>query len=110
MGGVKRRSITSMEKAQKLREEKEKMEARKKKTAIPEKKAQNVTLPRIDEKTLINEIKKMKIVTPSTIASTFSLRVSIAKDFLEELRKKGIIELVSGCRRLKIYKPTVSAA
>lgn len=110
MGGVKRKSITGMEKAQKLREEKKKMETRKKKATIPEKKSQSVTLPSIDENTLINEIKKMKVVTPSTIASTFSLRVSTAKDFLEELQKKGVVELVSGCRRLKIYKPLVSAA
>ena len=110
MGGVKRKSITKMEKAQRLREERERMEARKKKGAVVEKKSYSAVLQNIDENTLVNEIKKMKVITPSSIASTFSLRLSVAKDFLEELQRKGLIELVTGCRRLKIYKPLISAA
>ena len=109
MGGVKRKSITKMEKAQRLREERERMEARKKKGVV-EKKSYSAILPNIDENTLVNEIKKMKVITPSSIASTFSVRLSVAKDFLEELQRKGLIELVTGCRRLKIYKPLISAA
>ncbi len=109
MGGQKRKSISAMEKAQRLREERERA-ARRKTKAVIEKKVLGVGLPSFDDKELLNQLVKMKAITPSTIASTYGVRVSVAKDFLEELEKRGVVSLVEGCKRIKIYKPTVSAA
>ncbi|RLJ03330.1 MAG: 30S ribosomal protein S25e, partial [Candidatus Aenigmatarchaeota archaeon] len=37
-------------------------------------------------------------------SSRFGLRISVAKDLLEELERKKIVELVSRSRKTKIYK------
>ena len=58
-----------------------------------------------DEK-VIKQLQSMKVITPYTVASRFNLLLSVAKDFLEELHRQGIIAYVSGGRNLKIYKPT----
>lgn len=109
MGGQKRKSISAMEKAQRLREEKERATKRRAKAVI-EKKVLSIGLPSFDDKELLNQLVKMKAITPSSIASTYGVRVSVAKDFLEELEKRGIVSLVESCKRIKIYKPTISAA
>ena len=110
LGGVKRKSIAQMEKAQRLREEREKLAARKKGKTVVEKKVLGVGLPSLDDKNLLSELGKMKVLTPASLASTYGVRVSFAKDFLEELEKRRMVKLVSGCGRIKIYKPEVQAA
>ncbi|NIW11392.1 MAG: hypothetical protein GWN33_13195 [Gammaproteobacteria bacterium] len=47
----------------------------------------------------------MKTLTPFAVASRFNLRLSVAKDLLEELEHKGVIQFVSRSRNLKIYMP-----
>jgi ribosomal protein S25 len=47
----------------------------------------------------------MKALTPYTVATRFDLRLSVAKDFLEDLERRGIVEYVSGSKNLKVYKP-----
>jgi len=110
MGGVKRKSLAQMEKAQRLREEREKAARKKVKATAFEKKILSVGLPNWDDKNLANQLEKMKVITPVSLASTYGVRVSVAKDFLEELERKGLVKLVEGCKRIKIYKPTISAA
>ena len=70
---------------------------------MSERKTSNVLMPEIKDD-LIDEIKKMKVVTPFAVASKFDLRISVAKDLLEELERKKIIELVSRSRKTKVYK------
>ena len=70
---------------------------------MSERKASNVLMPEIKDD-LIDEIRKMKVVTPFAVASKFDLRISVAKDLLEELERKKIIELVSRSRKTKVYK------
>ena len=70
---------------------------------MSERKTSNVLMPEIKDD-LINEIKKMKVVTPFAVASKFDLRISVAKDLLEEHERKKIIELVSRSRKTKVYK------
>ena len=70
---------------------------------MSEKRTSNVLMPEIKDD-LIDEIKKMKVVTPFAVASKFDLRISVAKDLLEELERKKIIELVSRSRKTKVYK------
>ena len=102
MGGRKKLSLTQMERLQARRQREQERRLRSQ-SMMSEKKASNVLMPEIDDN-LINEIKKMKVVTPFAIASKFDLRISIAKDLLEELERKKIIELTSRSRKTKVYK------
>ena len=70
---------------------------------MSERKTSNVLMPEIKDD-LIDEIRKMKVLTPFAVASKFDLRISVAKDLLEELERKKIIELVSRSRKTKVYK------
>jgi small subunit ribosomal protein S25e len=70
-----------------------------------EKKTAGIILPNPRSEKIINEIKRMKTLTPFTVASRFNLRLSVAKDLLEELEQKGVIQFVSRSRNLKIYTP-----
>ena len=57
-----------------------------------------------DTGTVLSQIEKMKAITPYAVASRFALRISVARDLLQELERKGTIEYVSGSKNLKIYK------
>ena len=100
MGGKKKLSLKQMEKAQK-KTEKEKRDTApsKEKKSIP-----GITAPNLGDK-FAGELKKMKVITPYSIASRFDLRLSVARDFLEELERKGMIKFVSRSRNIHIYKP-----
>jgi len=104
VGGAKKKSISQMEKVKPKEDEK----PTKKKSAKPvtEKKSSGINLPDVKDKALISELEKMKAITPVAIASTYGVRVSVAKDFLEELVKKQLIRLIESCNRIKIYKLT----
>jgi ribosomal protein S25 len=47
----------------------------------------------------------MNVLTPYAVASRLNIRISAAKDFLEQLEANGTIRLVSGNHNIKIYKP-----
>ncbi len=103
MGGKKKRSLKKAEKTQQKEPGK-----KGKRGAAPagEKKAiPGITMPNLKSDKFASELKKMKVITPSTIASRFELRLSIARQFLKELESKGMIKFVSRSPNLKIYKP-----
>ena len=58
---------------------------------------------------LKKEIMKMPCITPSAVALKFNLRLSVAKDILEEMERKGEIVLISKNRRLTIYRPAAAS-
>jgi len=103
MGGKKKRSIKQMTKAQK----KESGLKEKSVAAIPSEKKSipGITQPNLQSDKFVNELKKMKFITPYSISSRFNVRLSVAKSFLKELEYKGMIEFISKSRNLKIYKP-----
>lgn len=107
MGGKKKLTLSQAEKA--LMREAQKKEGKKetkpKETARVEKKVAGVIPPNPRDEKVIKEIQKMKVITPYTIASRFNLRLSIAKDFLEDLCKQGLINHVSSGKHVKIYRP-----
>ncbi|MEM1515803.1 MAG: hypothetical protein QXH24_07160 [Candidatus Bathyarchaeia archaeon] len=108
MGGKKKPTLSQAEKIQlreMIREEGEKETKPKTQTVKAEKKPPSVIMPNIRDEKIIKEIQKMKVLTPYTVASKFNLRLSIAKDFLEELYRQGVIDFVSSGRHIKIYKP-----
>ncbi len=47
----------------------------------------------------------MGVLTPYAISTRYGVRISAAKDFLEQLEANGTVQLVSGSHNIKIYKP-----
>jgi small subunit ribosomal protein S25e len=108
MGGKKKLGIKQMEKQQvKTDEDKAKDAKKKEKTGPPkERKTVGIMVPDAKDQRNISEIKKMGgVLTPYTVATRFGIRISAAKDYLEELEANGSVQLVSGSHNIKIYKP-----
>lgn len=103
MGGKKKLSLKQMERMQEKKDEEEK---KKKEKAGPpkEKKPASVIPPDVKNEKIVSELKKMRVLTPYAVASRFNMRISAAKDFLEQLEENGAIQLVSGSHNIKIYK------
>jgi len=105
MGGKKKLSLKQMDRMQVKKDEEEKEKKKKEKTAAPTKeKKSSVIPPNPKSEKVVGELKKMNVLTPYAVASRFNIRISAAKDFLEELEKNGAIQLVSGNHDIKIYK------
>ena len=108
MGGKKKLGIKQMEKQQvKTDEDKAAKDAKKKEKAGPPQKKTTIGImvPDVKDGKIVAEIKKMNVLTPYTVATKFGIRISAAKDFLEQLEANGSIQLVSGSHNIKIYKP-----
>ena len=103
MGGKKRLSLKQMERMQAKRDE-ERRKREKKAAGSREKKAPGIIPPDPRNEKIVGELKKMPVLTPYTVASRFNIRISAAKDFLEQLEENGVIQLVSGNHNIKIYK------
>jgi len=101
-GGKKRPTIKQMTRIQTRKDQPRK--ERKSGKLTTEKKSLGITLPDLNSKKVINELKTMKVLTPYTVASRFDLRLSVAKDLLKKLERKKTVEYVSGSKNLKIYK------
>jgi ribosomal protein S25 len=107
MGGKKKLGIKQMEKQQvKTDEAKESKDAKKeKKTGPPQKKTTvSIMAPDVKDSKIVAEVKKMGVQTPYAISSRYGIRISAAKDFLEQLEATGAVQLVSASHNLKIYK------
>lgn len=104
MGGKKKLTLKQMERMTD-KQAPPKKENKSSGGSAPEKKVAGITMPDVKSEKIITELKKMKVLTPYTVASRFDLRLSIARDMLDELQQKGIIQFVSGSRNTKIYKP-----
>ena len=72
---------------------------------LKEKRTIGVIPPDVKNEKIVNEVKKMKVLTPYAVASRFKIRISAAKDFLEQLEQNGAVQLVLGSHKIKIYKP-----
>ena len=106
MGGKKKLGIKQMERIQ-TRKDEEEAEKKKKEKAGPlkEKRTIGVIPPDAKNEKIVGDIKKMNVLTPYAVASRFNIRISAAKDFLEQLEENGAVQLVSGSHNIKIYKP-----
>ncbi len=103
MGGKKKLSLKQIERMQAKKDEKE-GKKKDKKATFKEKKPSAIVPPDPENEQIIGELKKMRVLTPYAVASRFNVRISIAKDFLEQLEERGIVQMVSGNHSLKIYK------
>jgi small subunit ribosomal protein S25e len=109
MGGKKKLGLKQMERVQARRDEEEKAEKKKEKAGLTkEKRTIGVIPPDVKNEKIVNEIKKMNVLTPYAVASRFNIRISAAKDFLEQLEQNGAVQLVSGSHNIKVYKPVAA--
>jgi small subunit ribosomal protein S25e len=107
MGGKKKLGIKQMEKQQvKTDEDKAAKDAKKKEKAGPprERKQLAIVAPDVKDQKIVSEVKKLGVLTPYAVATRYGIRISAAKDFLEQLEAIGQIQLVSGSHNIKIYK------
>ena len=93
-----KKSLKKIEKQQRLREKRESQEK-----ARVEKTIGSVDIPDLSSEELMEQLRRMKAITPTGIAVQFNLKVSTAKRLLEELRKNEVIDLVSRSHNLKVY-------
>jgi small subunit ribosomal protein S25e len=107
MGGKKKIGLKQM---QRMQERKDEEKEKKKEKAGPskERRAIGVIPPDVKNEKIVNEVKKMNVLTPYAVASRFNIRISAAKDFLEQLEQNGAVQLVSGNHNIKIYKPVAA--
>ncbi len=107
MGGKKKLNLKQMERQQDKKDEEDaKKEKKKEKTGPPkEKRLLGIVAPDAKNEKLVGELKKMNVLTPYAVASRLNIRISAAKDFLEQLEANGTIHMVSGNHNIKIYKP-----
>jgi len=104
MGGKKKLSLKQMERMQTKKDEEEKKKKEKAAGTSKEKKPAGIIPPDPKSEKIVGELKKMRVLTPYAVASRFNIRISAAKDFLEQLEEGGVIQLVSGNHNIKIYK------
>ena len=108
MGGKKKLGLKQMERMQTKKDEEETEKKKKEKAGPKEKKTIGIIPPDAKNEKIVSEIKKMNVLTPYAVASRFNIRISAAKDFLEQLEENGAVQLVSGSHNIKIYKPVAA--
>jgi small subunit ribosomal protein S25e len=111
MGGKKKIGLKQMERQQSKQDQaKDSNDKKKDKAAPPKEKRTIISVVPPDAKNdkIVAEIKKMNVLTPYQVATRYGIRISAAKDFLEQLEQNGAIELVLGSHDIKIYKPAAA--
>ncbi|MCS7117659.1 MAG: 40S ribosomal protein S25 [Thaumarchaeota archaeon] len=71
------------------------------KEQVREKVVRSVETPAAKE--LEEYVRSLSYVTPSMLAERFKVRLSLAKDLLSQLASQGLLRVVSGTNRLRIY-------
>ena len=105
MGGAKKKSISKMNDSQTNPEQKQQAKKPKAKGKGEfEKKERSMRMPDINDEKFLSEVSKMTALTPYSLASQFNLKVSLAKDLLEELSKKHVVKSAGGNARVRIYQ------
>lgn len=100
----KKPTLSALEKRLKREAEKQKA-AQQKTTTIIEKGPKDIIPPSKEE--LNKFISSSKIITPYMIAEKFNIKLSIAKQILKDLVNEGILSIVGGDNRIRIYVPTI---
>ena len=110
MGGKKKLGLKQMERMQEKKDEESKSKDKKKEKAGASKERRVISVIPPDAKNakIVSEVKKMNVLTPYVVATRFNIRISAAKDFLEQLEQNGAVQLVSGSHNIKVYKPVIA--
>ncbi len=110
MGGAKKKSMAQMEKTQVQTDKKDEGAPSKKAKGktVAEKRPRGLQSPDFNDPKFLGEVQKMSAITPFSLASQFNLRLSVAKDVLEELERRRLVTLVGGNARIRIYQPAAA--
>ena len=113
MGGSKKRSMAQMEKTQDSPDKGKDESATPgkkggKAKTVAEKRARGLQAPDLNDPKFIGEVGKMSAITPYSLASQFNVKLSVAKDLLEELERRKMVTLVGGNARIRIYQPAAA--
>lgn len=93
-----KRSLKQIERQQSRRERDEKKES-----GRVDKTIGSLDIPDMSSEELMEQLRRMKAITPTGIAAQFNIKVSVAKRLLEGLRRDRVVELVSRSHNLKVY-------
>jgi small subunit ribosomal protein S25e len=105
MGGAKKKSLAQMEKQQAQQDSDKSGPAKKTKSKpVAEKKTAGIGVPNMDDAKFMGELSKIGALTPYSIATQFNVRLSVARDILEELERRRLVASVTGNARIKIYR------
>ena len=104
MGGAKKKSLAQMEKQQDQTDKKPEPAKKTKGKTVAEKKTAGIAMPNFDNEKIMGELSKMGALTPYSIASQFNVRLSVARDILEELERRRLVTSVGGNTRIKLFK------
>ena len=110
LGGAKKKNMAQMDKAQGGQDKKEEGQKEKKgkgKT-VAEKRPRGLAAPEVSDPKFVGEVQRMSAITPFAIATQFNLKLSVAKDLLEELERRKLVRLVGGNARIRIYQPAAA--
>ncbi len=111
LGGAKKKSMAQMEKTQDQKGTKDESPGQQKKgktKAIAEKRPRGLQAPDVSDPKFLSEVQKMGAITPFAIATQYNLRLSVAKDLLEDLERRRLVRLVGGNARIRIYQPAAA--
>ena len=111
MGGAKKKSMAQMEKTQGGQDKKEEAPQQGKNgkgKTVAEKRPRGLAAPDVSDPKLVSEVQKMGAITPFALASQLNLRLSVAKDLLEDLERRRVVRLVGGNARIRIYQPAAA--
>jgi ribosomal protein S25 len=100
MGGGKKKQ--TLKKAERVQKRTKTPKTRSSPRSTSEKSIGGIVPP--ETTSVLSQIKKMRAITPYAVASRLDLRISTARELLQQLERKGEIEYVSGSKNLKIYK------
>jgi ribosomal protein S25 len=111
LGGAKKKSMAQMEKTQDQKDKKDDTPGQQKKgkaKTVADKRLRGLQAPELSDPKFLSEVSKMGAITPFALATQFNLRLSVAKDLLEDLERRRLIRLVGGNARIRIYQPAAA--
>ncbi|MEM1575061.1 MAG: hypothetical protein QXF09_02660 [Nitrososphaerota archaeon] len=106
----KKPTLSALEKRLKREAEKQKaaqQKAAQQKITTIEKGPKDIIPPPKEE--LNKFISSSKIITPYMVAEKFNIKLSIAKQILKDLVNEGILSIIGGDNRIRIYVPVTKA-
>ena len=105
MGGKKKLSMRQLERTRRKKDDQGKKKKEKVVVSTRENRPSGIVPPDPKDEKIVGEIKRMRVLTPYTVASRLNIKMSAAKVFLGQLETIGVVQMVSGNHSIKIYRP-----
>lgn len=104
MGEAKKKSLAQMEKQLQQDAAKKPSKKNKDKTVAETKGPGGIGLPSFEDPKSTRDLSKLGALAAYAIATQFNVRLSVARDILEELEHYRLVRSVDGSARIKICK------